>query len=271
MALLPQSILRDADGSDYPRHRESLPESSFEHGRYILRFARDRGQLERILRLRYQVFNLELGEGLDESKSTGLDRDRFDAGCHHLMVVDRTSGDIVGTYRLQTSAMATSHCGFYSDGEFDLGAMPEEMRARSVELGRACISLSHRNRQVLFLLWRGLAAYVVHNQARYFFGCSSLTSQDPRDGQAMLELLTARGDAHPSLVVPPRQGFECIVEPGCKTLPEVEIPSLFRTYLRYGAKVCGPPAMDREFKTIDFFMLFDLSALDARTYRLFFE
>ena len=51
----------------------------------------------------------------------------------------------------------------------------------------------------------------------------------------------------------------------------MEIPSLFRTYLRYGAKVCGPPAMDREFKTIDFFMLFDLSALDARTYRLFFE
>jgi len=39
-------------------------------------------------RLRYLVFNCELGEGLDSSARTGLDRDQFDFICDHLMVHD---------------------------------------------------------------------------------------------------------------------------------------------------------------------------------------
>ena len=47
----------------------------------------------------------------------------------------------------------------------------------------------------------------------------------------------------------------------------VDVPQLFATYLRYGALVCGPPAIDREFKTIDYFVLLDTNALDPRTFR----
>jgi putative hemolysin len=36
-----------------------------------------------------------------------------------------------------------------------------------------------------------------------------------------------------------------------------------RTYLSIGAKICGPPAIDREFGTIDFLTLLDLHTLDA--------
>ena len=50
----------------------------------------------------------------------------------------------------------------------------------------------------------------------------------------------------------------------------IELPSLFRTYLRYGTLVCGPPAIDREFKTIDFLVLLDSEALDPRSRALFF-
>ncbi len=270
-----EPLLRNAeiplDGENYPVHREGLPEDSFQHRRYVVRFAQDPSQLMKIQRLRYQVFNLELGEGLDSSRQTGLDRDEFDEGCHHLMVIETTQGEVVGTYRLQTSAMAAKHRGFYSGGEFDLSLLPEDIRANSVELGRACISLSHRNRQVLFLLWKGLAAYVMHNGLRYLFGCSSLTSQDPREGLAMLEYLRRHGHLNQDLAVTPRPGLECMLKGiAPEDLPEVRVPSLFRTYLRYGAKICGTPAIDREFKTIDFFMLFDLARLDERRYRLFF-
>jgi len=51
----------------------------------------------------------------------------------------------------------------------------------------------------------------------------------------------------------------------------VKIPQLFRIYLRYGAKVCSPPAIDRQFKTIDFLVLFDISKMDERTIRMFFR
>jgi putative hemolysin len=38
-------------------------------------------------------------------------------------------------------------------------------------------------------------------------------------------------------------------------------PKLLRTYLAIGAKICGPPAIDREFRTIDFLTFLDLHAL----------
>ena len=35
-------------------------------------------------------------------------------------------------------------------------------------------------------------------------------------------------------------------------------PKLLRAYLSIGARICGPPAIDRAFKTIDFLTLLDL-------------
>jgi len=42
------------------------------------------------------------------------------------------------------------------------------------------------------------------------------------------------------------------------------VPRLLRIYLAIGARICGPPAVDREFKTIDFLTLLDLQALHPR-------
>jgi putative hemolysin len=47
-------------------------------------------------------------------------------------------------------------------------------------------------------------------------------------------------------------------------------PRLFRAYLEISAPVCGPPAIDREFKTIDFLTLVDLQALPDRVGTRFF-
>src|SRR5882762_11644040 len=44
-------------------------------------------------RLRYLVFNCELGEGFDSSARSGLDCDRFDFICDHLMVLDAATGN----------------------------------------------------------------------------------------------------------------------------------------------------------------------------------
>lgn len=257
----------------YPPRPEQLPTGVIRQGRYRARFVRTRGELDAVLRLRFEVFNLEMGEGLAESYATGRDEDPFDAACHHLLVEDSRNGNaVVGTYRMQTSEMAASGAGFYSAAEFQLDALPEAVVRESVELGRACISREHRNRQVLFLLWKGLARYISWNRKRYFFGCCSLTSQDGCEGYLALRRLGDLGRLHPRLVVPPRPGLECRCD---RPLPEggepYALPALFKTYLRYGSLVCGPPAIDREFQTIDFFVLFDLETLDARSRALFFD
>ena len=254
-------------GRLYPLHRELLTEPLRE-GRYEVRFARDAAELDAIQRLRFEVFNLELGEGLAASFATERDVDQFDPVCHHLMVSDLDAGEVVGCYRLQTAAMAAENRGFYSAGLFDLSTLPAGALARSVELGRACIADSHRSSVVLFLLWRGLAHYVAHNQMRYLFGCCSLTSQEPRRGSEVLRYLETRGHMHPKWRLEPAAGVACPIVPDAAVASS--LPPLFRTYLRYGAKVCGPPAIDREFQTIDYLVVLDVDALSRGSFKLFF-
>jgi len=255
----------------YPVLPELVPPEALERGAYRMRFARDAADLDSVLRLRYEVFNLELGEGLDASNETGRDRDAFDETCHHLMVEDASSGRLVGTYRMQTAEMAARAGGFYSAGEFHLDELPVDIVGRAMEVGRACVAQDFRNRQVLFLLWKGLALYLTHNRKRYLFGCCSLTSQDTAEGIRAFRQLEAGGHLHPELWVSPRAGLECAVaDGGTAGEGEVRIPILFSTYLRYGAKVCGPPAIDREFKTIDFLVVLDVEALEPEFRRMYF-
>jgi len=272
-ALRALSVDRLRDFGSYPVFPEALPDASLDDGKYSVRFARTGAELAEVQRLRFEVFNLELGEGLDESYETGLDEDRFDPVCHHLIVIDRSSERIVGTYRMLTSTMAETYEGFYSAGEFDLDALPPSVVGDAIEIGRACIATEYRNRHVLFLLWKGLALYLTHNRKRYLFGCCSLTSQDPVEGSRVMAHLESNDLAHPTLRLKTQPGWECEAPADADLAagPAVKLPKLFRLYLRYGARVCSEPALDRHFKTIDYLVLFDLEDLDAGSRATFFR
>src|SRR5450432_3177967 len=69
---------------------------------YATRLACHAEEVRAAQALRFEVFNLELNEGLAQSYESGLDEDPFDAVCDHLLVEHRPSRQIVGTYRLQT-------------------------------------------------------------------------------------------------------------------------------------------------------------------------
>jgi putative hemolysin len=215
--------------------------------------------------LRFDVFNLELGEGLVESYSTGRDEDVFDSVCDHLVVVDDASGQVIGTYRLQTGDTAARHHGFYSAREFDLDRIPPDVLRRSVELGRACVAREHRNTRVLLSLWRGIVAYAAARRTQYLFGCCSLPGTDAASALLANRLFLDSDLVHDRFVVEPRAEYVCPTQGTYATCASVEISPLFGMYLRYGARVCGGPALDREFGTTDFFVLLELDRLDARS------
>ena len=271
-----EAVLRP-DPTGYPRTLESLPPQVLQEGSYRVRYARCAEELDAVLRLRFEVFNRELGEGLASSWESGRDEDEFDPFCHHLMVEHLGSGEVIGTYRIQTAEMAATGRGFYSATEFDLASLPAEVVAEAVEVGRACIHRDHRLRPVLFLLWKGLALYMSHARKRYLFGPCSLTSQDPWEGRRALDRLRREGRMHPAIEVGAVPGFECRWEgeppadpPADRPGGEIELPPLFDMYLRYAGKVCGPPVIDRRFGTIDFLVLLDLQDLSPRARRMFF-
>src|SRR5262245_3942973 len=244
--------------------------------KYAARLAQSADEVRRAQQLRFEVFNLELGEGLAESYATGLDVDPFDEFCDHLIVEELATSEIVGTYRLQTGQLAAANLGYYSEREFDFSPY-EPFRCETIELGRACVHADHRNFNLLHLLWRGIACYAVERNARFLIGCSSISSQDPVEGAETYEELK-RYLVEPVLRTQPRPDFVVAgggdagwlgarshqATPG-STPPATAGASsrLLRAYLALGARICGPPAIDREFGTIDFLTLLDLQALPA--------
>ena len=223
---------------------------------YALRVATQATDVQAAQALRFEVFNLELDEGLTQSYDTGLDADPFDAVCDHLIVDDLAKGLVVGTYRLQTGLRARDALGYYSAQEFDFAPF-EAMRAQTIELGRACIHADHRNFTVLNLLWKGIACYAQERGARYLLGCSSLTSQDESVGAAAYQRLTPNL-APPAWHTRPLSAFECTMDAVSQQAPR--IPRLLSAYLALGAAICGPPAIDRAFRTIDFLTWLDLES-----------
>ncbi len=227
---------------------------------YAIRLACSADDVRAAQALRFAVFNLELNEGLQESYCTGLDTDRFDPVCDHLLVEHAETKEVVGTYRLQTGTNAGDKLGYYSAQEFDFTPF-ESMRPEIVELGRACVHQAHRNMVVLGLLWKGIADYAQARKARYLCGCSSLTSQDAAVGASVYAELCRKHLAPPEWQTRPLPTFECPLETLAPEAPK--IPKLLRAYLNVGAKVCGPPAIDRTFKTIDYLTWVDLGALPS--------
>ena len=271
-----------------PSVTKTTPRIHAEVGRYRLRLAASAEDREAACRLRFNVFNIELGEGLASSYQTGLDADQFDPVCEHLLVEDKLEDDpsrsIVGTYRMQSGGTAARNLGYYSEQEFSF-APYEALRPGILELGRASIDREHRTPEVLTLLWRGIAQYATDMGLRYLIGCSSLNSMDPAEGWQMYRQLeqyrvspefetepTAAyacpseqegAHAQPSPCIMESNPAESVVaaQAATQTLPKV--PKLLKTYLTIGARIAAPPAWDREFGTIDFLTLLDLRLLSS--------
>lgn len=224
--------------------------------RYRVRLAGCDADLRAAQRLRFEVFNRELHEGLESAWLTGHDEDRFDAVCAHLLVEENTTGTIVGTYRMLPGPLAASSgLGYYSAQEFDFAPF-EPHRARILELGRACVHQDHRNQTVVGILWRGIAIFARSCGARFLVGCSSITSQSPAEGAAMYRQLAEKYLAPAEFCTRPRPGYEFPLTPTAGV--SAKIPRLMAAYLMIGCRICGEPAIDREFKTIDFLTLMDM-------------
>jgi putative hemolysin len=239
-------------------------------GRYTVRLAQDSTEIYEALKLRHQVFNVEMDRKQRPSDGQMIDVDEFDQTCMHLVVIENSTGTTVGTYRINTIETAKRASGFYSFSEFTIEDLPKHILVRGLEIGRACIAIEHRNSKVLYLLWKGLATLLKATGKRYLFGCCSIFTDDAATGRAAHQQLEARGHFHQTLRVKPRVNcIQLFSEPNFDSVA-IELPPLFNMYLRVGAKVCSPPMLDREFGTIDFFVVFDLEMMNAKYRKMFF-
>lgn len=207
----------------------------------------------------------ELGAQL-HSPTPGLDVDRFDEFCDHLVVRDDDTGQIVGTYRMLPPDRAIAAGGLYSETEFDLRNLAP-LRGSLVETGRSCVHPDHRTGAVVSLVWAGIGRYMLLSGHRYLGGCASVQLADGGSYAAgVWDLIQAKHYAREELRVAPLNPWD---SDGIERPARSVLPPLIKGYTRLGAKVCGAPAHDPDFGVADFFTLLDLHALDERYLKFF--
>lgn len=235
---------------------------------FLIKIADKHDELLSAQRLRFDVFNREMGKGLASSAPSGLDCDAYDALCDHLLVIDRNNGLVVGTYRLLLRSRLKKSACFYSEREFDLSRI-RRLRSEILELGRSCVHRDYRSNRILHLLWGGILRYVSDHHVRYIIGCPSIYTRDIDELNAIYALMR-RDYWSPALFrVYPHPENKCdgldagICVDGREKSIFLKLPSLLRSYLKVGARVCGAPAVDEEFGTVDLFMLLDIRRISA--------
>ena len=240
--------------------------------RYSLLLSNDPTHIEAAQRLRYEVFSSEPGFALSGADD-GLDADRFDEHCDHLLVREENSGALVGCYRMLTPTGAIAAGGLYTATEFDVRSL-DSLRPSLVEMGRAVVHSEHRNGAVVLLMWAGILAYLDHCDYDYVTGCVSVpvvVDGEPAGTQirGVRDFVMRRHAAPAEYAVRP---YRPVVIDG-RTLDEIEpparpvIPPLMRGYLRLGAQICGEPAHDPDFGVGDFPALLDKRQADTRYLR----
>jgi len=228
----------------------------------IVKRADHASEREAALRLRFEVFNIEMNEGLQSSYRIGLDCDEYDTLCDHMIVVDTANNMVVGTYRLLLGSEAEKTLGYYSETEFEMSAL-RRLHGEKLELGRACVHRDYRGSAVLNLMWSGIADYIDKHRVDYLFGCGSIHTINPAVISSIYGYFKMNYLTDETCRVTPLKhvpGFDAGAAADRRLIAQ-HLPPLLGAYLRLGARVAGEPAFDEQFGVSDFLILLNREKL----------
>lgn len=112
---------------------------------------------------------------------------------------------------------------------------------------------------------------------RYLFGCGSIHQTDVQSANEVYAYLKDKNALAekefdirplPSFEIP---GFNPNFQADDMKAVHKRVPALIKGYLRAGAQICGTPALDKVFKTIDFFILFDIRDIESKYGKRFLD
>jgi putative hemolysin len=230
-----------------------------ENSRYFLTTAMNSTELRDVFRLRQQAFF-----GKSASGQEVLDVDSFDLEFDHLVIREKATGEVCGTYRIASQDMVES---FYSSSEFDIDRILRTP-GEKVEVGRACVHEDHRNGLVIDLLWRGIGQYALRSKATMIFGLSSVKSTCSILARQMAQYFVDRGMANASYGMEPHPDFRPATQCDRRAAYSEEcveslVPPLIQSYLRAGAQLNPFPAVDSAFGSIDFLTILEVDKMHS--------
>lgn len=248
-----------------PKFEEAAPLSAGE-GRYQVSIAATEAEVLESQRLRYSIFAEEMGATLN-CTTEGVDADALDPYCMHLLVRDTEKDVLVASTRVLNDERASAFGRFYSESEFEMDKV-KALAGKKLEVGRTCVRADYRNGSVIGALWQGLAELMFRDGYQWLFGCASIEwGQGGSDVYAIMDRFRRKYMSVEEQRVVPRVAIPALVE--ADNLTALRIPPLLKAYVSLGARICGEPSWDADFKVADVFILLNVDNMSTRYVRHF--
>ena len=223
---------------------------AFHKGRYSVRLAVSDADLAACQALRHRCF----------FRAAGVDADRFDARCTHVMIAGERG--LVSTFRLLLIPDGMDLSRTYTAQSYDLSALAAYPGAK-LELGRFCIDPSVMDGDVLRVAWGALTQLVDANDVRLLFGCSSFDGIDPAPYVAAFGVLAARHQPPAPWWIGRKAEAVLPLEKAVQRGGAQQMPPLLRTYLMMGGWVSDHAVIDRVMQTLHVFTALEIAKIPA--------
>ncbi|MEL6643720.1 MAG: GNAT family N-acyltransferase [Pseudomonadota bacterium] len=238
-------------------------------GRYVARFAKNEADVQAAQRLRYLAF---IADTTAAARADGVDADRFDDICRHVLIEDRKTGRLVCCFRLLPIEDGAQISKSYAAQHYELSAL-EGYQGRMVEMGRFCILPSLKDPDIIRTAWAAMSRYVDETGTDMLFGCSSFQGTDAtgyRDAFAMLkERHLAPKRWLPKVKAPDVFRFARFLRKKADAKRAMlTMPPLLRGYLAMGGWVSDHAVVDRDLGTLHVFTGLEISAIPPARKRL---
>ncbi|MBI1492112.1 GNAT family N-acetyltransferase [Halocynthiibacter styelae] len=230
-------------------------------GRYIAREGRSLADVQAAQALRQRCF-----------RDDAPDADHFDDICTHILIEERTSGDLVCCFRMLPIRNGSEINLSYSAQYYELSGL-SGFDGPMIEMGRFCIDPAWTDPDILRVAWGAMTRYVDENGVEMLFGCSSFQGTEAAEYYDSFALLRDRHLA-------PKRFLPRVKAPGVfrfaerlRRKPDAKramktMPPLLRTYLVMGGWVSDHAVVDPDMNTLHVFTGLEIRAIPPARARL---
>lgn len=242
----------------------------FHKGRLRARLARTDADLHAAQRLRWLRFR---ARGALPEDGTARDADIWDAVCHHMLIEDAISGQLLCCYRVLLVSDGGQILRSYSAQFYDLRRLAS-FSAPMAEIGRFCLHPDAGDPHILRMAWAAMTRFVDRHGVQMLFGCASFPGTDPASHAQAFALLNQHYLAPRRWRPEPRSCavFRLSTAPRSRQADErramAAMPPLLRSYLGMGGRVSDHAVVDEDLQTLHVFTGVEIRAIPAARQRL---
>ena len=220
------------------------------NAQFICRMAQSKDDVTACQALRHVCFH----------GSDGLDDDKFDVFCDHVMV--EKGGVLVCTLRMRVLLDGADFSQTYTGSFYDIVMQ----RGSSLEIGRFCVDSVAFSLHILRMAWAAITHYVDTYNITHIFGCVSFAGTDPSVYAdafgALYKNYLGKTQNIPKSI--DENWLSDVINAGYDpALALQQMPPLLRTYLGMGGYVSNRFVVDHELDTLHIFAGLDTSAIPA--------